>query len=153
PPPPRQKLLLIERVIVLKKIELFKHIPGEIVTYIAEVMEEINVKLGDEIIREGDKGSAPFYIVLSGVVDIYEGGHKVGEREENGVFGEKILLENEKFEFAATARSECTLLLIRKEELLNLMSKHTEILECWIGAMNGETQEEEVIMDVLFGDN
>ena len=65
-----------------------------------------------------------------------------------------MLLANEKFEFAAIARSECTLLLIRKEELLNLMSKHTEILECWIGAMNGEVQEEEeVIVDVLFGDN
>ncbi|MBC6399831.1 MAG: HEAT repeat domain-containing protein [Ekhidna sp.] len=148
-----QKLLLIERVIILRKIELFKRIPGEVITYMAEVIEEVNVKLGDIIIKEGKKGSEPFYIVLDGVVNIYEGSHKVGEREENGVFGEKILLETEKFEFTALAGSECTLLYIKKEELLNLMSGHTEILECWIDIMNGETQEEEVIVDVLFGDN
>ena len=144
-----QKLLLIERVITLKKIELFKQIPGEIITYMAEVTEEVNFKPGDTIVREGESGSEPFYIVLDGVVGIYEGDQKVGEREENGVFGEKILLETETFEFTAIAAGQCTLLMIRKEELFNLMSRHIEILACWIDIMNGETQDEEVIVDVL----
>lgn len=148
-----QKLLLIERVIKLKRIEIFKRIPGELITYMAEVLEEVKIKMGDTIIREGDYGAEPFYMVLDGVVDIYEGDDKVGEREENGVFGEKLLLESEKFEFTALARSECTLLLMRKEELLNLMSKHIEILECWLNIMNGKEDEEEEVVDVLFGDN
>ena len=144
---------MIQRVIRLKGVELFKQIPGELITYMAEVLEEVKVKMGDTIIREGDNGSQPFYMVLDGIIDIYEGDHKVGEREENGIFGEKVLLESEVFEFTALARSECTLLLMRKEELLNLMSKHIEILECWLDIMNGEIQENEEVVDVLFGGN
>ncbi|GAB4245196.1 MAG: hypothetical protein Tsb0034_23650 [Ekhidna sp.] len=146
-----QKLLLIERVLLLKKNDLFKHIPGELITYMAEVLEEIKVKMGDIIIREGDSGMEPMYIVVDGVVDIYEGDQKTGEREAGGVFGEKHLVESDQFNYTALARGECTLLLMRKEELINLMSKHMEILDSWIDIMNGDEQEEEEIVDVLFG--
>ncbi|MEQ6165577.1 cyclic nucleotide-binding domain-containing protein [Ekhidna sp. MALMAid0563] len=147
-----QKLLLIERVIELKKIEMFKQIPGELITYIAECLEEVRVKLGSTIIREGDSGREPMYIVLDGSIDIYEGDQKVAEREKGGVFGEKNITESDTFSFTALARTECTLLLMRKEELLNLMSKHIEILDCWVDIMNGVIdQEEPVIVDALFG--
>lgn len=146
-----QKLLLIQKVIKLKEIEIFKHIPGELITYMAEVLEEVKVKMGVSIISEGDSGMEPFYIVLDGVVDIYEGDQKIGERVAGGVFGEKHLVESEKFNYTALTRGECTLLLMRKEELLNLMSKHIEILECWVDIMNGDTSDEVEIVDVLFG--
>ncbi|WP_424961097.1 cyclic nucleotide-binding domain-containing protein [Ekhidna sp.] len=147
-----QKLLFIERVIELKKIEMFKQIPGELITYMAECLEEVRVKLGSTIIREGDGGREPMYIVLDGSIDIYEGDHKVAEREKGGVFGEKNITESDTFSFTALARTECTLLLMRKEELVNLMSKHIEILDCWVDIMNGVIdQEEPVIVDALFG--
>lgn len=147
-----QKLLLIERIIELKKIELFKAIPGELLTYFSENLEEVRVKLGSTIIREGDSGMEPMYIVLEGAIDIYEGDNKVAEREKGGVFGEKNITANDTFNFTALARTECTLLLMRKEELLNLMSRHIEILDCWVDIMNGELhQEENEIVDVLFG--
>ncbi len=146
-----QKLLLIERVLKLKEIELFKNIPGELITYMAEVLEEVRIRLGETIIREGDSGMEPFYIVLDGEIDIYEGDRKVGERNAGGLFGEKNINETDVFDYTALARTECTLLLMKKEELLNLMSKHVEILECWIDIMKGEVQEEEEIVDVLFG--
>lgn len=147
-----QKLLLIERVIELKKIEMFSNIPGELITYMAESLEEVRVKLGSTIIREGDSGMEPMYIVLDGSIDIYEGDHKVAERVKGGVFGEKNITETDHFRFTALARTECTLLLMRKEELLNLLSKHFEILDCWIDIMNGVVdQEEPKIVDALFG--
>lgn len=148
-----QKLLLIERVILLKQIDRFKGISGELITYLAECFEEIKVKLGTTIIREGDSGMEPLYIVLDGDVDIYEGDLKTDEVGKNGVFGEKNLVESDLFKFTALSRNECTLLLIRKEELLNLMSKHIELIDCWIDILNEETQLEvkEEVVDVLFG--
>ncbi|MEM6641646.1 MAG: cyclic nucleotide-binding domain-containing protein [Bacteroidota bacterium] len=146
-----QKLLLIQRVLRLKEIALFERIPGELITYMAEALEEVRVRLGEPIIREGDSGLTPFYIVLDGEIDLYEEEQKVGERLEGGIFGEKLLNESDTFDFSAVARTECTLLLMRKEELLNLMSKHLEILECWIDVLNGEVSKEEEIVDVLFG--
>lgn len=146
-----QKLLLIERVIKIKEIEAFRKIPGELITYMAEVLEEVRVKMGDTIIREGDTGMEPMYIVVDGVVDIYEGDHKVAERVAGGLFGEKHLVESETFNYTALARAECTLLMMRKEELLNLMSKYIDILDCWVDILNGDMAEEEEIVDVLFG--
>ena len=71
---------------------------------------------------------------------------------EGDVFGEKNLIETDPFAFTALTRNECTLLLLRKEELLNLMSRHMEILECWVDVLN-ETQgkEEPEIVEALFG--
>lgn len=148
-----QKLLLIERVILLKKIELFGAISGELITYMAECFEEIKVKMGTTIIREGESGMEPMYIVLSGEVDIYEGDEKIEELGERGVFGEKNLVESDLCRFTALTRTECTLLLIRKEELLNLMSKHIELIDCWLDILNEEpvVEEKEEVMNVLFG--
>lgn len=147
-----QKLLLIERVVLLKKIDLLENISGELVTYLAERFEEVKVKMGTTIVREGDSGMEPMYVVLDGVVDIYEGDNKVGERRKGEVFGEKNLIETDPFSFTALTRNECTLLLLRKEELLNLMSRHIEIIECWVDILNGvEHKEESEIVDALFG--
>ena len=147
-----QKLLLIERVMNIKGIELFKRIPGEQITYLAECFEEIRVKMGSTVIREGDSGMEPMYIVLEGEVDIYEGDNKINSLKKGGVFGEKNLVESDKFSFTALTRTECTLLFIRKEELLNLMSKYIEIIDCWVDILNEEVgeDEKEAIVDVLF---
>lgn len=148
-----QKLLLIERVMLLKELELFQSIPGELITYLAECFEEIKVKLGTTLLSEGDSGMEPMYIVLEGEIDIYKGDQKVGEVSKNEIIGEKNLIESDKFDFTALTRNECTLLLIRKEELLNLMSKHIQLINCWLDILNEEVGEEEKveIVDALFG--
>lgn len=147
-----QKLLYIERVIELKKVDLFKTIPGELITYMAERLEETKVKMGTTIIREGDSGMEPMYMLLDGAIDIYEGRNKVGERGKGGILGESNLNETDLFSYTALAQTDCTLLLMRKEELLNLMSKHIELLDCWIDIVNGEVEEKQPeIVDVLFG--
>ncbi|MFK7954117.1 MAG: cyclic nucleotide-binding domain-containing protein [Ekhidna sp.] len=147
-----QKLLLIERVVLLKKIDLLQSLSGELVTYLAEQFEEVKVKMGTTIVREGDSGMEPMYVVLHGDIDIYEGDNKVGQLGEGDVFGEKNLVETDPFAFTALTRNECTLLLLRKEELLNLMSRHMEILECWVDVLNETKEKEEPeIVEALFG--
>ena len=146
-----QKSLLIERVLLLKGIDLFKSIPGEFITYLAECFEETKVKMGTTIISAGDNGMRPMCIILDGKVGIYHGDEKVNELFKHGVFGEKHLTESDTFSFTALAESECKILLIRKEELLNLMSKHIEIISCWIDILNEEeTDKVEEEADVLF---
>ncbi len=146
-----QKLLLIERVVLLKKIELLENISGELVTYLAEQFEEVKVKMGTTVVREGDSGMEPMYVVLDGDVDIYEGDKKIGQKGKGDVFGEKNLVETDPFTFTALTRNECTLLLLRKEELLNLMSRHIEIMECWVDILNDDhVKEESEIVEALF---
>lgn len=148
-----QKLLLIERIVFIKGVEEFRQIPGELITYIAESVEEEVVQLGTTLIREGDPGDTPLYILVDGIVDIYEGDHKVEELSKGGVLGHKTFLPTESCGFTALARSEVILLRLEKAELQNLMSRHIEIVDRWIDILNGKyVKEEELeVVNVLFG--
>ena len=138
---------------LLNEIELFKSVPGELITYLAECFEEIKVKMGVTLLSEGDSGMEPMYLILEGEVDIYKGDNKLSELGKGGIFGERNLVESDKLDFTALTRNECTLLVITKEELLNLMSKHIELINCWVDILNEETREEEKdeVVDALFG--
>ncbi|MEM9338497.1 MAG: cyclic nucleotide-binding domain-containing protein, partial [Bacteroidota bacterium] len=146
-----QKLLLIERVILLKSLPLFKGIPGELITHLAECFDEEKINMGAVVIQEGERGMKPLYVVVDGVIDLYKGDEKIDEMTKGGVFGERNLSGNETQDFTALARSEATLLFIRKEELLNLMSNHIDILDCWLKILNNKKEREiEKTADTLF---
>ncbi len=148
-----QKLLLIERIILLKQNPIFHEISGEIVTYIADVLDEIRVRPGTELIQKGDKGTEPMYLIREGDVVI----RRDAEEEHLGegqVFGEKLILESETFDYTAVAEDEVTLLVLRKEEFLDLMAKHVDIVEAYLRVLNGEVkiveeEEEELEMSIL----
>ncbi len=140
-----QKLLLIERVLFLKKVEVLRRIPGELITYMAESLDEIRVNNGTVVIGEGDSGDASVYVVVEGDVDIYEGDKLSRSLSEGGVFGHQMLLSSDKFPYTALTRNECTLLELKKEDLVNLMSKHIEVLEVFVDIMNNATVREDQV--------
>ena len=146
-----QKLLLIERVLLLKEVPEFKKVPGELITYIAEVLDEIIVQEGTTLVDSDDTGSIPCYIVLEGVVDIYQNDQKVEERSRAGLVGHENLLSDNHFDYVGLTRGACTLLVLRKEELMDLMSRHVEIMEAYLDILNREVgeEEEESVSDVL----
>ena len=150
-----QDLLLIERVVLLKSLPQFSGVHGEVITLIADVMEEITVKSGTEMIRVGDHGGSPLYIVRSGTVTIYKEGEKEVKIREKGVFGEQLVSETESFDFSATASTDCALLVLRKEELLDIMVQHLDLTEAFLKVLNGETSremeeiEEEMMLDII----
>jgi len=146
-----QKMLLIERVILLKEMEAFQQIPGVQITYLAERMEEILVDKGTILIEPGEPGNAPIYIVLEGKLEVkQEDGRKstIGYKD---VFGERLLLESDQFDFSVTALESCKLLVLRKEELLDLMSMHIDIVEAMLVILKegADAIVEETPMDVF----
>lgn len=146
-----QKLLLIERVLLLKEVPELRTVPGDLITYIAEELDEVRMTEGTTLVEEGDNGSIPLYFVVDGIVDIYEGNMKVGERNRAGLIGHEVLLETNQFNYTALIRKQATLLVLRKEELLDLMSRHLEIVEAYLKVLNRkEVLEEEIeIADIL----
>ena len=129
----------------------FKKVPGELITYIAEVLDEIIVQEGTTLVDSDDTGSIPCYIVLEGLVDIYQNDQKVEERSRAGLVGHENLLSDNHFDYVGLTRGACTLLVLRKEELMDLMSRHVEIMEAYLDILNREVgeEEEESVSDVL----
>lgn len=130
-----QKMLLIERIILLKEMEIFSRISGVELTYLAEAMDEIMISEGTALIEEGDGGNAPIFIVLEGRLEMTQGGEKIGELKEHDIVGEKLLLESDKFDIAVTSVERSKLLTLTKEELLDLMSLHIDITEAILGVL------------------
>ncbi len=146
-----QKMLLIERVILLKKMEAFSSIPGYEITHLAECMDEIMIGPETVLIEEGDKGNTPLYIVLEGDLEIKHGGEVTSTISSGAIVGEKLILESDQFDFSCTSKNTCKLLVLRKEELMDLMSLHLEIVEAILGILKegAESIEEESTMELF----
>lgn len=150
-----QNLLLIERVVLLKSLPHFAGVHGEVITLIADVMEEITVRAGTELIQVGDHGGTPLYIVRNGKVAIKKDGEEDVVLEEKGIFGEQLVSESEVFDISAVAETDCALLVLRKEELLDIMVQHLDLTESYLKVLNDEIEkeeeefEEEMMMDII----
>ncbi|MFY0608260.1 MAG: cyclic nucleotide-binding domain-containing protein [Cyclobacteriaceae bacterium] len=146
-----QKLLLIERVLLLKEVEEFNTVEGQLITNIAEELTEVQFLKGTTIVDQGDNGNTPLYIIIDGVVEIHREGEKVEERSRGDLIAQEYILESNYFEYNAIVQNKCKLLVLRKEELQDLMSKHLEIVEAYFKILNRtEDVEEEIeIADIL----
>jgi len=146
-----QKMLLMDRVLLLKGMEIFVKVPGLQITFLAEAMDEVFVGSGVKLIEEGDGGNVPMYFVLEGELDVKRNGAVIGSLGPRDLFGEKLLLESDKFDFSVTSRTNCKLLVLSKEELLDLMSLHLELVEAMLHVLKeaAPSIDEEITMDVF----
>jgi CRP-like cAMP-binding protein len=59
-----------DRMILLQKVSLFKHVPHEILQQLAEMLHVITFDTDQQVIHEGDKGDSMF-IVAEGALKVY----------------------------------------------------------------------------------
>ena len=120
----------------------FKEIPGEVITHVIEVVDELKVSADTVLIEKGDPGSAPIFIVIDGKVQVTDEKNEVTEIGKNMIFGDDKLLDSEVFDKEYRTIESTTLLVLRKEELFNLMSMHIEIIDIFIKIINHEFRKE-----------
>jgi len=120
----------VEKVLFLKSIDLFSQIPGEELSQIALITDEVFFDAGDEIFREGDPGQTLFFII-EGKVRIHSDG--VGEDlavlTERAVFGEMALLDSEPRSASATATTDVTCLKIERDDFTEIIAEKGEIAQ------------------------
>tara|TARA_R110002012_G_scaffold160472_1_gene322368 strand:- start:7790 stop:11041 length:3252 start_codon:yes stop_codon:yes gene_type:complete len=147
------KMLLIEKAVFVKGLDLFKTIPGSVLTDIVDMAEEVRMKEGITFVTKGDNGNAPIYMIVSGEVMEHDDlGHsdKLGSRE---VIGFNKLVETDVFEYSYTTLKETVFLTISMEALFDLMSKNIEMVEATLLSVKSadtlEAPEEEIAEDRL----
>ncbi|RJE72654.1 HEAT repeat domain-containing protein [Reichenbachiella sp. MSK19-1] len=138
-----QKLLIIERTIMLKQIEIFKGIPGVILLELSSRFDEIKVANNTTVAEIGDSGSMPVYIVLKGQlrVDYEDGTSRI--IEERGIVGHKMILSTDRYAYNLTTETECLLLTIGKDELYDAVSRNVEMVDGILTIVNESEIEEE----------
>jgi len=125
------RLLLIEKVLVLKSLNLFKDTPENVLADLAPLMKEIQYEQGTEIFKEGDTGDC-MYIIQQGNIKIHKGNTTLARLKEKEIFGELSLLDADTRSASATADTDCILYKIDQEPFYELMDERPEVAKGFI---------------------
>lgn len=124
--PHEQRLLLIEKVLLLKSLSIFEETPETVLAEVAEILEEEEFEGEKNIFHAGDIAQC-MYIIFKGSVRIHKGKHTLAVLKENDFFGELSLLDTETRSASATADTETLLLKIDQEPFYELMENRIEV--------------------------
>jgi CRP/FNR family transcriptional regulator, cyclic AMP receptor protein len=116
----------VEKVLFLKGVDLFKTIPGEELSHIAQITDEVEFAPQQLIFKEGDEGDA-MYLIVDGKVKVHSGDHVFAELGTKQVFGEMSILDAEPRSASITALTELTLLKIQRDDFAEILAEKPEI--------------------------
>jgi CRP-like cAMP-binding protein len=125
------RLLLIEKVLLLKSLDIFKDTPETILAELAPLMLEAEVEESTVLFKEGEIGDC-MYIINRGEVRIHKGNNTLAILKEKEVFGELSLLDTEARSATATAHTDCFLSRIDQEPFYELLEERPEIAKGFI---------------------
>jgi CRP/FNR family cyclic AMP-dependent transcriptional regulator len=125
------RLLLVEKVLILKSLSIFSDTPEHILADLAPLMEEEEYEKDTLIFKEGELGDC-MYIVHRGDVKIHKENVTLAILNEKEVFGELALLDPEVRSASATAVSNCILFRIDQEPFYEVIENRPEVARGFI---------------------
>ena len=125
------RLLLVEKVLLLKSLSIFKDTPENVLADLAPLMQEMQYELGTEIFKEGETGDC-MYIIEQGSVRIHKGTTVLAILKDKEVFGELSLLDADTRSASATAETDCNVYKIDQEPFYELIDERPEVARGFI---------------------
>jgi hypothetical protein len=89
---------------------------------------------GEELIHQGDEADHVF-IIIEGHAEAYVDGQKVGDVQQDEIFGAMAVFTREKRSATVVASEPCTVMVIPKEQFLSLMQSNPRIAHSLIESM------------------
>jgi CRP/FNR family transcriptional regulator, cyclic AMP receptor protein len=129
-------LSTIEKVLILKTVNLFSGTPDEILAEVATLLAEVELPADKTIFRKGEQGDC-MYIIVSGRVKAHDGDHIFNYLEEGQVFGEMAVLDPEPRVASITAVEDTHLLRLDQEPFYELMEDRIEVARGVIRVLSG----------------
>ncbi len=118
--------LTIEKVMILKTLEIFKQSSKNDLAQLAPFLKEISVKTDEKIISKGEMGNA-LYIIIQGQVKVHDGDKHLAIFHEREVFGEMAVLDSEVRSADITALEETDLFQLDGESLREFIASHSNV--------------------------
>ncbi len=130
----------IEKVLFLKGVDLFKTIPAEELSHIAQITDEVELPADQVVVRQGDSGDA-MYLIVSGRVKVHSGRQVFAELGSRQCFGEMAILDAEPRSATVTSLSELTLLKIQRDDFGEILAEKPDISRGIIKVLTGRLRE------------
>lgn len=119
-------MLTIEKMLVLRSVNLFSAVREEYLATVAASATEVRLPAGARLFAEGDIGTALF-VIVSGRLAVTAGDRRVAELGERDVVGEMAALDPEPRSATVEAIEDSVLLRITSEDLDLIMSEDVEV--------------------------
>lgn len=125
-------MILLEKITLLRTVELFKNVSDDLLIEVAGRMCEEYARAGTEIVKKGELGDV-LYIIVSGKVAIKEGDTTLATLGDKTIFGELAVLSPEPRTSTVVAIENCSLLKLKRYHLFEHMDLNFAI--CIIEAL------------------
>jgi CRP-like cAMP-binding protein len=140
-----KKLTTIEKVILLKSVDIFDPATVEQLGRIAGLTEEVYYQPGQTIFEEGQPGDA-LYFLLSGKVVLENKGSPAGEINENEPFGVLPALDLQPRLYTAKAAGPVHALTLNAQDFHDLLSLDIELVQAVLRALCRRIREGRLTM-------
>lgn len=120
------KRITLEKVLILKSVDLLSSVPEDALVEIASILEEVDVEPGRDIIVRGEMGTA-MYIIIDGRVRVHADNRDIAELGPREVFGELAALDPEPRAATVTAVEPAQLFKLSSVPLFELMADHIDV--------------------------
>jgi cAMP-binding proteins - catabolite gene activator and regulatory subunit of cAMP-dependent protein kinases len=120
------ELNIIEKVIALEGVELFRALSPDQLSRIASIAKEVRLVPGRVIFEPGNALDS-LYVILDGSVELIRSGEVLHVAGQNEVLGAWALFDEEPMPFTARTVEDTRLLSIGRNDFFDLLSDNMEI--------------------------
>ena len=114
------------KIELIKKIPLFRHCTRKELAEIATIADELDLRDGTMLTREGKSGRE-FFVIVEGEADVLMNGHWVNSVRRGDWLGEIALLTGQPRTASVKAASPMRVLVITHRNFSNLLDRSPEI--------------------------
>jgi CRP/FNR family cyclic AMP-dependent transcriptional regulator len=111
---------------LLRRVPLFEHCSKKELSLIAGLADEIDLRAGKVLIREGDRGRE-FFVIIAGEVEVRRKGRKQATLGPGSFVGEMALLSKAPRSATVTALTPLDVLVISDRDFVSLLDKTPEL--------------------------
>ena len=115
-----------KKVELIRKVPLFSHLSRKQLAQVAKVADEIDLREGKEMTREGAPGRE-FFVILEGSADVRKGGRKVNSLQPGDFFGEIALVTSVPRTATVAATSPVRALVVTDRSFRHLLEESPDI--------------------------
>jgi len=130
-----------EKVELIRRVPLFAGCSKGELEQIAHIADEIDLREGKELTRQGERGRE-FFVLLEGEADVTQDGQSINQLGTGDFFGEIALVEDRPRTATVTATSPVRALVITDRAFRQLLDEQPEIREKVLAAANARTGPE-----------
>ena len=120
------KLRQNAKIALIRKIPLFRHCTARELGEIAGIADELDLKEGTELTKEGKPGRE-FFAMVEGTADVLMGGKWINSVRQGDFLGEIALITGRPRTATVKATSPVRVLVITAREFRKLLEQHPEI--------------------------